>query len=204
MLPSLSKRFNGFLPVVVDVETGGVNCQTDALLEIAAVKVELNAMSQWVCSADNAIWHEHIKPFEGGRCDPKALAFNHIIPDHPLRFAVEEGVALRALRKQVNLWLHETGCRRAVLVGHNAHFDLNFIMQAVNRCQLSAFPFHAFTCFDTATLGALLYGKTVLAEIMRQAKVPFDVAKAHGALYDAQKTAELFCHMLNHVTPLNQ
>ncbi|MED5420384.1 MAG: hypothetical protein VYD01_02905, partial [Pseudomonadota bacterium] len=34
---SMSDRFRGFLPVVVDVETGGFNCKTDALLEIAAV-----------------------------------------------------------------------------------------------------------------------------------------------------------------------
>ena len=36
------KRFRGFLPVVVDVETGGLNPQTDALLEIAAVVIEIN------------------------------------------------------------------------------------------------------------------------------------------------------------------
>jgi ribonuclease T len=198
----IAARFNGYLPVVVDVETGGVDCRQDALLEMAAVCVQYDATRGWVCDQENAVWHEHIEPFEGARCEAQALAFNKIIPDHPLRFALDEGSALRSLVKQVKVWLKQTGCRRAVLVGHNAHFDLNFLMQAVLRCDLKHFPFHAFTCFDTATLGGFLYGQTVLAQVMRQAQVPFDVAQAHGALYDAQKTAELFCVMLNKLQSL--
>ncbi len=39
----MSRRFRGFLPVVIDVETGGFNSRTDALLEIAAVFIDIDA-----------------------------------------------------------------------------------------------------------------------------------------------------------------
>ena len=34
-----AERFRGFLPVVIDVETGGFDCERDALLEIAVIVV---------------------------------------------------------------------------------------------------------------------------------------------------------------------
>jgi ribonuclease T len=40
--PRMARRFRGFLPVVVDVETGGFNSRTDALLEIAAVLIDMD------------------------------------------------------------------------------------------------------------------------------------------------------------------
>lgn len=198
----LSRRFRGLLPIVIDVETGGVDCRTDALLEVAAVAVSFHPDQGWCHEAPDAVWHEHIIPFKGAHCCPEALALNHIVPDHPLRFAIEESEALNALATYVNRWKKITGCRRAVLVGHNAHFDLNFIMNAVSRHAIKQFPLHRFTCFDTATLGGVLYGETVLARLMWAAGLSFDPQQAHGALYDTQKTAELFCHMLNHCPPL--
>ena len=38
----MAQRFRSFLPVVVDVETGGFNAATDALLEIAAVPLNMD------------------------------------------------------------------------------------------------------------------------------------------------------------------
>lgn len=40
--PKIAKRFRGFLPVVVDVETAGFNSNRDALLEVAAVIIGMN------------------------------------------------------------------------------------------------------------------------------------------------------------------
>src|SRR5690349_2637481 len=37
-----AERFRGFLPVVVDIETGGFDSERDALLEIAAVIVRMD------------------------------------------------------------------------------------------------------------------------------------------------------------------
>ena len=44
--PRIADRFRGFLPVVVDVETGGFQSQTDALLEVAAVMIEMTPMGE--------------------------------------------------------------------------------------------------------------------------------------------------------------
>ena len=190
----IKHRLNGLMPVVIDIETGGVDCSTSAILEIAAICINQNT-DGFFC--EEKIWHEHIEPFSGSVCCPESLEFNKIIPDHPLRFAISEQQALVSLAAQIKQWLAMTECKRAILVGHNAHFDLNFIMHAVKRQKITNFPLHSFTCIDTATLGGFIYKKTVLAQIMRKAKIKFNPEEAHSALYDAQKTAELFCLMLN-------
>ena len=53
-LVPIAQRFRGFLPVVVDVETGGFNEQTDALLQIAAVIVDRDDSGKYYC-AENSI-----------------------------------------------------------------------------------------------------------------------------------------------------
>ena len=189
----LRDRFRGFLPVVVDVETAGINPQTDALLEICIVMIE---MSNEGLLSPGEHYFEHVVPFEGAHLDPKSLAFNHIDPFQPLRFALEEAVALQRVFTPIHQAIKQRNCQRAVLVGHNAWFDLLFVKAALERHQLQS-PFHAFTCFDTATLGGLMYGQTVLAKAAKAAHIPFDVNEAHSAIYDAQKTAELFCAMVN-------
>jgi ribonuclease T len=191
---ALRQRFRGFLPVIIDVETAGFNAQTDALLELAAVTVDYNSEGALV---PQHTWHYHIEPFEGANLDPKALEFTGIVPDHPFRFAVTETQALSDLFENVQASLKTTGCQRAILVGHNASFDLGFLQAAVARTGLTRSPFHSFSSFDTATLCALVFGQTVLAKSLRAAGIVFDPEKAHSALYDAEKTAELFCHIVN-------
>jgi ribonuclease T len=189
----INQRFRGFLPVVVDVETAGVDPQKNALLEMCVVLVKIN--DQGYFSPSNSHF-EHILPFEGAELDPKSLAFNQIDPYQPLRFAIDEKTALERLFAPIRQALKETNCQRAVLVGHNAWFDLLFIKEAVKRTGVTS-PFHAFTCFDTATLAGLIYGQTVLAKAAKAAGVVFDTKEAHSAIYDAEKTAELFCLMMN-------
>ncbi len=215
-LSLIQKRFRGFLPVVIDVETAGVNPNTDALLELAAVMVHPIEDSARENSAgegsaregsarEGTVWqaheshHWHIMPAEGTKINPKALAINGIDPDHPFRFAIPEEEALTALFKAVNKQLNNTRCQRALLVGHNAHFDLNFIRAACDRCGIKKMPFHSFTCLDTATMSALVYGETVLAKALEKAQIAFDASQAHSAIYDTQVTAELFCKIVNHI-----
>lgn len=195
--PALSKkmreRFRGFLPVVVDIETAGIEPKSHALLEIAIVLLTMN--EEGLFKRDSTHF-EHILPFEGAALDPKSLAFNQIDPFQPLRFAIDEKSALVNLFKPIETALKKANCQRAVLVGHNAWFDLLFLKEAVHRTGIKS-PFHAFTCFDTATLGGFLYGQTVLAKAAEAAKIEFDANEAHSAIYDAEKTADLFCVMLN-------
>ncbi|MCP0914776.1 ribonuclease T [Legionella sp. 27cVA30] len=189
----IRERFRGFLPVVVDVETAGINPQKNALLEVCIVLIEMDAAGKFFPATH---FFEHVLPFEDAELDAESLAFNGIDPFQPLRFAVEEKIALQRLFTPIQVALQKHKCQRAVLVGHNAWFDLLFIKEAINRTGLSS-PFHAFTCFDTATLAGFIYGQTVLAKALQAAHISFDVNEAHSAIYDAQKTAELFCKMMN-------
>lgn len=186
-------RFRGFLPIIVDMETGGVDPKTSAVLEICAVLLEFDTNGH-LKPAD--YFFEHVLPFEGSILDAKSLEFNQIDPYQPLRLAVDEKTALTRLFVPIQKAIKTYHCQRAVLVGHNAWFDLLFLNAAIKRCKLNS-PFHAFTCFDTATLGGIMYGQTVLAKAAQAAGISFDPNEAHSAIYDAQKTAELFCTMVN-------
>jgi len=192
-------RFRGFLPVVVDVETGGFNAQTDALLEIAGVLLKLEADGR-LYRAET--WRFHVQPFPGGRLDPASLAVNGIDPHHPLRPALPERDALGRLFSEVRAAVKETGCTRAILVGHNAAFDLGFMNAAVARAGIKRNPFHPFSCFDTATLAGVAYGQTVLSRAALAAGLNWDRESAHSASYDAERTADIFCDVCNQFQPI--
>jgi ribonuclease T len=190
----IASRFRGFLPVVVDVETSGLNPATDALLEIAIVPLMLDKGGLLFPLETEGY---HVEPFQGATFNAESLALTGIDPSHPFRFAIPEQQALHNIFLRVSSLVEESGCQRAVLVGHNAWFDLAFIQAAVKRCHLRSVPFHSFTSLDTATLSAVALGETVLARALRAAKIPFDVNQAHSAIYDAEKTAALFCYIVN-------
>ena len=196
---SLDKRFRGFLPVVVDVETGGFNCKTDALLEIAAVMVD-SADDGTLLRGETVRYH--VKPFEGANLEPASLAVNGIDPHHPLRPAIDERDALQRVFREVRRVVRENGCSRAILVGHNAAFDLGFVNEAVERTAIKRNPFHPFSCFDTATLCGVAFGQTVLARAVQAAGLTWDESSAHSAPYDAEITADLFCKIVNRFKPV--
>ncbi len=188
-------RFRGYFPVVIDVETAGFNAQTDALLELAASVLHLDETTGDF-SIDETIQF-NIEPFEGANLEPKALEFTGIDPTNPLRGAVEEEEALKTLFKLVRKKMKAAGCQRAIIVAHNAAFDLGFLNAATQRCKIKRSPFHAFVSFDTTTLAGLALGQTVLAKACMAANIDFDNSEAHSALYDTERTAELFCHIVN-------
>jgi len=187
-------RFRGFLPVVVDVETGGFIASTDAVLEVAATTVR---MDEDGLLAVHRTYEFHVAPFEGANIEQSALDFTGIDPYHPFREAVPEEDALTELFRVIRKEIRDQQCSRAVLVGHNAHFDAGFINAAVERCSIKRNPFHPFSFFDTATLSGLAYGQTVLAKACAEAGIAFDNDEAHSAAYDAERTAELFCDIVN-------
>lgn len=190
----MANRFRGFLPVVIDVETGGFNCKTDALLEVAAVLLEMD--DEGLISRGETIRY-HVKPFEGANLEPASLAVNGIDPHHPLRPAIDERDALQRVFREVRRAVRESRCSRAVLVGHNAHFDLGFLNEAVERSSIKRNPFHPFSCFDTATACGIAFGQTVLARAVIAAGMEWDESQAHSASYDAEVTADVFCEVVN-------
>ena len=192
---AFAQRFRGYFPVVIDVETAGFNAQTDALLEIAASVLTIDETSG-LLSIDETI-HFNVNPFEGANLEPAALAFTGIDPENPLRAAVDEKDALKEIFKLVRKKMKAAGCQRAVIVAHNAAFDLGFLNAATARTTIKRSPFHSFVSFDTTTLSGLALGQTVLAKACAAAKIEFNGSEAHSALYDTEKTAELFCFIVN-------
>ena len=197
--PGIAQRFRGFLPVVVDVETGGVVAATDALLEIAAVLIRLDENGH-VRPGETIRYH--VKPFPGARLDPASLEVTGIDPFHPLRPALEESDAVRRVFKDVRKEVKAQKCNRAILVGHNAFFDLQFLNAVVERTNIKRNPFHPFSSFDTVTLGGLAVGQTVLAKAVVAAGFDWDENQAHSAAYDAEMTALLFCEIVNRCKPI--
>jgi ribonuclease T len=190
----IAARFRGFLPVAVDVETGGFNANTDALLELAAVMIEMTPAGELRPGAN---FRYHVQPFHGSRIDPASLAVNGIDPHHPLRPAMPEKEALTQLFREIRKAVRDSGCTRAVLVGHNASFDLAFLNAAVARADIKRSPFHPFSSFDTATLGGVALGQTVLGRAVTAAGLEWNPDEAHSAIYDAERTAVLFCTICN-------
>ena len=190
----MARRFRGYLPVAIDVETGGFNVLTDALLEIAAVLIDMDGGGTLRRGATHDF---HVQPFEGARLDPASLAVTGIDPWHPLRPALPERDALQRLFREVRHAIRAYTCRRAILVGHNAAFDLACINAAVARSEVKRNPFHPFSCFDTATLAGAALGQTVLAKAVTVAGLEWDADSAHSARYDAECSADLFCLVCN-------
>ena len=189
----ISQRFRGFLPVVIDVETGGFNAQTDALLELAAIPLTIEDGKL----VENGKYHFHIEPFQGANIETAAIEFTGIDIESPFRGAISEEDALLELFEQLNILIKQENCNRCILVGHNAWFDLGFLNAAIARNNIRKSPFHAFSSFDTVTLAGMAYGQTVLAKACVVAGMEFDTSEAHSALYDTEKTSELFCTIIN-------
>ena len=190
----LVDRFRGYYPVIIDIETSGLDSQVHAILEIAAIFPKMDEQG-YLTSVDKI--HFHVEPFEGAEFDPKALSFTGIDPFNPLRAAVDEREALTEIFKKVRKYQKQNECNRAIIVAHNATFDQGFINKATERCNLKRVPFHPFASFDTASMAGLILGQTVLAKACAEAGVDYDNKEAHSALYDTEVTAELFYYMVN-------
>ncbi len=189
----MAARFRGFLPVVVDLETGGFDPNTHSILEIATVQVYF--------SEDRLVtgerWQQPVEPYAGSQMDPTALKVTGIDPSDPNRGAIEESLALKEMFTLVRGAVKREHCQRAILVAHNASFDQQFLNRGVFRHAIKRNPFHPFSFIDTASLAAVAYGHTVLSEACARAGIGFDANRAHNALYDAERTAELFCAVVN-------
>ncbi len=190
----LAKRFRGFYPVVIDIETAGFDPKKNPILEIAAILLKMD--DEGILMPGD-ILHHHVAPFQGSKMEAAALEFTGIQPYNPFRLATAECEVLESLFGEIQEQVKNHACQRAVMVAHNAVFDQSFLQAAVKRCKVEKDPFHQFTTFDTAALSGLVFGQTVLARAVKAAGIEYDKDSAHSAKYDAQITAELFCHIVN-------
>ncbi len=189
----LKDRFRKFLPVIVDLETGGFDSKKNAILEIAIQLID-EENSKLVLGDS---YRYHIKPFDGLKVDKEALEFLRLDLNHPLRSAVEEEYALKESFKIINKHKSKYECSRAILVGHNAFFDHSFLSEACNRNNIKKSPFHPFSLIDTVSLGVLATEQTVLARVCKELDISYINEEAHSAAYDAEVTAQVFCKIIN-------
>ena len=189
----LKDRFRKFLPVIVDLETGGFDPRKNAILEIAIQLIE-QENSKLILGEPHRY---HIKPFEGLKVDKESLEFLKLDLNHPLRNAVEEEYALQESFKIINKHKSKYECSRAILVGHNAFFDHSFMLEACIRNNIKKSPFHSFSMIDTVSLGVLATKQTVLAKICKELGIDYNNDEAHSAAYDAMVTAQVFCKIIN-------
>ena len=189
----LKERFRKFLPVVVDLETGGFDSKKNAILEIAIQMID-EEDSRLILGESHRF---HIEPFENLIVDKEALEFLKLDLNHPLRVAVEEEFALKEIFKIINQQKNKYECSRAILVGHNAFFDHSFLLEACLRNNIKKSPFHPFSLIDTVSLGVLATKQTVLARICNEMDISYDNEEAHSAAYDAMVTAQVFCKIIN-------
>ena len=190
----LNQRFRKYLPVVVDLETGGFDPINNAILEIAVTLIGQNDKYELVVLDTHRY---HIDPYKDLIVEQESLDFTKIKLDHPLRKAVSEKEALTELFKIINKAKSEYSCSRAILVGHNAHFDLAFIKESIKRNNIKKSPFHPFSVLDTVSLGAMHTQQTVLARVCESLSIDYDTNEAHSAAYDAEITAKVFCKIIN-------
>ena len=199
--PRMADRFRGFLPVVVDVECGGFDCERNALLEIAAMPIEMDAEGYL---SPGELVSTHVVPFPGAELDPRALEITGIDPTHPFRDAKEEREALDLVFGPIRRAVRRHDCQRAILVGHNAAFDMSFLNAAIRRTGHKRSPFHPFSAFDTVSLAGLAYGQTVLSRAVQAAGLEWNGNEAHSAVYDTERTAQLFCRIVNRWKQLSE
>ena len=189
----LKNRFRKYLPVVVDIETGGFDPELNAILEIAITLIEENDNKFVV----GETLRHHIIPFKNSIIEKESLEFTKIKLDHPLRNAIDEKDAIKDIFKIINKVKNKYECSRAILVGHNAHFDNSFLDAAIKRNNIKRTPFHKFSVIDTVSLGVLATGQTVLARICDKLEIDYDNDQAHSAAYDTLVTAKVFCSIVN-------
>ena len=189
----LKNRFRKYLPVVVDIETGGFDPELNAILEIAITLIE-EQDNKFVVGET---YRHHINPFQNSIIEKESLDFTKIKLDHPLRKAIDEKDAIKDIFKIINKIKNKYECSRAILVGHNAHFDMSFLDAAIKRNNIKKTPFHKFSVIDTVSLGVLATGQTVLARICDQLGIDYDNDQAHSAAYDTLVTAKVFCAIFN-------
>ena len=191
--PPMRSRFRGYLPVVIDIETGGFDASSHALLELAAVTLEIDGGR--LKPKDHHRWE--ITPHPATKVEAASLQVTGIDLDDPKRKAVTEEKAVRELFRLVRREIKQARCQRAILTAHNAHFDHGFLRTAAARNGVKRDPFHPFSVMDTVGLAGVACGHTVLREACNRAGIAFNPERAHSAAYDAEMTATLFCAIVN-------
>lgn len=166
---SLSDTF-----VVFDIETTGFSPVTNRIIEIGAVKVE------------------------DGQITDRFSTF--VNPEVPIPFEIEkltsinDSMVMDAETIEVVLPKFLDFVGNAVLVAHNANFDVSFIRENAERQQIPV----NFTYVDTVGIARMLLtgqAKYTLDAVAKTLKISLE--NHHRAVDDAECTAEIFMKFIN-------
>ncbi|AZP36374.1 Ribonuclease T [Candidatus Annandia adelgestsuga] len=187
-------RFKGFYPIVIDIETSGLDSNINAILEIALITFKIDK-NGWL--KKDQIIHFHIKPFLNSKINYESLIHNKININSSLRGAISEYNAFNKIIKLITKKMKKNLCNRSIIVAHNVVFDHNFIMSSIERLGITINPFHPFTTFDTSTISSFIIGQNILFKACKKIGLYFNMKYSHSALYDSLLTASLFCKLIN-------
>ncbi len=155
--------------VVFDIETTGFSPVHDRIIEIGAVKVEKGEIKERFSSFVN--------------------------PDVPIPLEIEkltgihDGMVVDAPMIEEALPHFLEFCQDAVLVAHNASFDMSFIIENTHRLGLKK----EFTYVDTVGIARLLLPHQAKHKLDAVAKtLGISLENHHRAVDDAEATAEIF------------
>lgn len=162
--------------VVFDLETSGLSTRFDRIIEFGAVKIRsgmvIDRLQMFVQAPVK------LSPFIIEKTNIKQADVDSALPEE----------------NHLDDWLDFFG--DAVLVAHNATFDVGFINAALTRANRSALT---NTVIDTLPLAKLLIDDKRsyrLGAIAKHYKIPYDDVTAHRADYDAEVLMGLFQRML--------
>lgn len=163
--------------VVFDTETTGLQPHKDEIVQIGAVRV---VKSKIVAGEQIDMLVDPARPI------PAASTKVHGITDAMVSGAPTVIPATKSLHKFAS---------GAVLVAHNAPFDMAFLDKHAKKADLR----WDHPILDTVLLSAVLFGRTevhTLDALCERLDVTIPPALRHTALGDAHATAEVLCKML--------
>ena len=163
--------------VAFDSETTGLSTETDAVVQLGAVRV-LNGRI-----VEGEVLDTYVDP---GRPIPPASTVVHHVTDADVAGAPDVATAGRALHGF---------CRDAVLVAHNAPFDLAFLRRAEEETGVT----WDHPVLDTVLLSAIVFGTTevhTLDALCDRLGIAIPPELRHTALGDARVTAEALVKLI--------
>ncbi len=159
--------------VVFDIETTGFSPVTNRIIEIGAVKVA------------------------GGEITDRYSTF--VNPDVPIPFEIEKLTGINDNMVIDSPMIEEilpqflAFCEDAVLVAHNANFDMSFIIENAKRLDME----REFTYLDTLGLARMLFPSQNKHTLDAMAKIlGVSLENHHRAVDDAEATAQIFVKLL--------
>ena len=169
--------------VVLDLETTGLSCKYDRIIEFGAVRVE-----HGIVTANLDILIDPLRPISEKITNITDIT-NEMVKGQP---------TIEQVMPRILEFLGD-----AILVTHNAKFDISFLQESLKRMGL---PLLTNPVIDTLALSRYLFpeaGRHSLGALCRNMEVVYDEDSAHRADYDATVLNDVWQPMIVRLTKDN-